>query len=212
MAQRTHGAVAVASSAVERVQRSTGAQGESRTRRILPGEYYVTAADESITTVLGSCISACIRDPTAAVGGMNHFMLPEDGGNGDRWLDPSAGLATRYGSYAMESLMNDLMKQGARRERLEIKLFGGAQILASSLNVGQRNIEFIHKFLSIEGLRAVAEDLGDNYPRTIAYSPRTGRVRVKRLRPLDATVIAAREKSYLAEIAGRTQGGEVELF
>jgi chemotaxis protein CheD len=186
--------------------------GVSLTRRIHPGEYYVTAADESITTVLGSCISACIRDPTAGVGGMNHFMLPEDGGSADRWLDPSAGLATRYGSYAMESLMNDLMKRGARRERLEIKLFGGARILASSRNIGQRNIEFIRKFLSIEGLRAVADDLGDVHPRTIAYSPRTGKVHVKRLRPLDATAIAAREKSYMAEIAGRPQEGDVELF
>jgi chemotaxis protein CheD len=191
---------------------SNGAQDENRTRRIHPGEYYVTAADESITTVLGSCISACIRDPTVGAGGMNHFMLPDDGGNADRWLDPSAGLATRYGSYAMESLMNDLMKRGARRERLEIKLFGGAQILASSRNIGQRNIEFIRKFLSIEGLRAVAEDLGDIYPRTIVYSPGTGKVNVKRLRPLDATAIAAREKSYMAEIAGRPQEGDVELF
>jgi chemotaxis protein CheD len=173
---------------------------ESRTRRIHPGEYYVTAADESIATVLGSCICACIRDPTAGVGGMNHFMLP-DGGSAERRLDPSAGLATRYGSYAMESLMKGLMKRGARRERLEIKLFGGAQILASSRNVGRRNIEFIRKFLSIEGLRAVADDLGDIHPRTIAYSPRTGKVHLKRLRPFDATVVAARE-----------QGGDIELF
>jgi chemotaxis protein CheD len=191
---------------------SKGAPDQSRMRRIHPGEYYVTAADESITTVLGSCISACIRDPTAGVGGMNHFMLPDDGGSADRWLDPSAGLATRYGSYAMESLMNDLMKRGARRERLEIKLFGGAQILASSRNIGQRNIEFIQTFLSIEGLRAVAEDLGDVHPRTIAYKPGTGKVHVKRLRPLEATAIAARETSYMAEIAGRPQGGDVELF
>jgi chemotaxis protein CheD len=194
------------------VPRSKGAPDENRTKRIHPGEYYVTAADESITTVLGSCISACIRDPAAAVGGMNHFMLPDDGGSADRWMDPSAGLATRYGSYAMESLMNDLMKRGARRERLEIKLFGGAQILASSRSIGQRNIEFIQTFLSIEGLRAVAEDLGDIYPRTIVYSPGTGKVNVKRLRPLDATAIAAREKTYMAEIAGRPQEGDVELF
>lgn len=198
--------------AAQRAAISEGAQEESRTRRIHPGEYYVTAADESITTVLGSCISACIRDPTAGVGGMNHFMLPDDGGNADRWLEPGAGLATRYGSYAMESLMNDLMKRGARRERLEIKLFGGARILASSHNIGRRNIEFIRKFLSIERLWAVADDLGDIHPRMIAYSPRTGTVHVKRLRPLDATAIAAREKSYQAGIAGRAQGGDVELF
>jgi chemotaxis protein CheD len=212
MAQPTLRMAVAGGSALERVPRAEGAQGESRTKRIHPGEYYVTAADESITTVLGSCISACIRDPTAGVGGMNHFMLPELGGGADCWLDPSAGLATRYGSYAMESLMNDLMKRGARREQLEIKLFGGAQILASSRHIGRRNIEFIRKFLRIEGLRAVAEDLGNIHPRTIAYSPRTGKAHVQRLRPLDATAIAAREKNYMAEIAGRSQAGDVEIF
>jgi chemotaxis receptor (MCP) glutamine deamidase CheD len=126
--------------------------------KILPGEYYVTQSEEVITTVLGSCISACIRDPSAGVGGMNHFMLPEDSssGDGNRWLDPVAGLATRYGTHAMESLINELMKLGANRSRFEIKLFGAGRILASVTDVGARNIEFVHEFLDNEGY-AVAE-------------------------------------------------------
>jgi chemotaxis protein CheD len=183
--------------------------------KILPGEYYVTRADEAITTVLGSCISACIRDPSAQVGGMNHFMLPEDSssGDGNRWLDPVAGLATRYGSHAMESLINELLKLGASRSRFEIKLFGAGRILASVTDVGARNIEFVHDYLKTEGFCALAEDLGDIYPRRVVYFPASGKVKVRKLRPLEATAIAERERKYLTDIGtGASQGGDVELF
>jgi len=183
--------------------------------KILPGEYYVTRNEEVITTVLGSCISACIRDPSAQVGGMNHFMLPEDAssGTGNRWLDPVAGLATRYGSHAMESLINELLKLGGSRSRFEIKLFGAGRILASVTDVGARNIEFVHEYLKTEGFRALAEDLGDIYPRRVAYYPTTGKVKVRKLRPLEATAIAERERKYLTDIGtGASQGGDVELF
>jgi chemotaxis protein CheD len=183
------------------------------TRRILPGEYCVTSEDESLTTVLGSCISACIRDPVAGVGGMNHFMLPDQGGgSGDRWLDPRNGLATRYGSYAMESLINDLMKRGARRERLEIKVFGGGRIMSMLTDVGRRNIEFIHNYLRLDGLHCVAEDVGGSHPRQVSYSPRTGKVRLRRLPALAGGSITVRETAYLSRIAGESQGGDVELF
>ncbi|MFM2288725.1 MAG: putative chemoreceptor glutamine deamidase CheD 1, partial [Pseudomonadota bacterium] len=162
--------------------------------KILPGEYFVTAHDEAITTILGSCISACIRDTAIGVGGMNHFMLPEDTSSGtSSWLDPSAAMSTRYGSFAMESLINDLMKQGARRERLEIKLFGGGNILTSMTDVGARNIEFVHRWLKTEGLRVTVEDVGDVCPRRIVYFPTVGKVLVKRLRSLDGKSIAERE-------------------
>lgn len=181
--------------------------------KILPGEYYVTRSEEAITTVLGSCISACIRDPSANVGGMNHFMLPEDSGGaaGNRWLDPVAGLATRYGSHAMESLINELLKLGANRSRFEVKLFGAGRILASVTDVGARNIEFVHNYLKTEGLRCIAEDLGDIFPRRIAYFPATGKVKVRRLKPLDATAIAEAERQYMSDI-GAKDGGDVELF
>src|SRR6185295_994369 len=150
-----------------------------------PGDCYVTRTDEMISTVLGSCIAACIRDSVADVGGMNHFMLPQStAGADDRWLDPKTGLATRYGSYAMESLINSLLKLGARRERLEVKLFGAGRMFRTRLDVGQRNIDFVRRYLRTEGLSAAAEDLGDIHPRRVAYFPATGKVRVLRLPPV----------------------------
>ncbi len=146
---------------------------------------------------------------------MNHFMLPEDSssGDGNRWLDPVAGLATRYGSHAMESLINELMKLGASRTRFEIKLFGAGRILASVTDVGARNIAFVHEYLKTEGFRALAEDLGDIYPRRVAYFPTTGKVKVRKLRPLEATAIAEAERKYLTDIGtGASKGGDVELF
>jgi chemotaxis protein CheD len=179
-----------------------------------PGDCYVTRTDEVITTVLGSCIGVCIRDSVTNVGGMNHFMLPESlGGAEDRWLDPRTGLATRYGSYAMESLINSLLKLGARRERLEVKVFGAGRIFRTRLDVGQRNIDFVRNYLRTEGLSAVAEDLGDIHPRRVAYFPATGKVRVLRLPPLEATAIVDRERQYLDDIGARAgRGGDVELF
>src|SRR5690348_5057665 len=136
--------------------------------KLLPGEYYVSRTDEAISTVLGSCVSACVRDPACGLGGMNHFLLPENATVGPNyWLDPSVGLATRYGSYAMESLINDLLKLGAVRERLEIKLFGGGRILQGMTDVGERNIDFIKSYMQLEGLRVAAEDMGGTQPRKV---------------------------------------------
>lgn len=195
------------------VQRFWDSGMQRWTARVLPGEYYVTGSDEVIATVLGSCISACIRDPAAGVGGMNHFMLPEelDTRAADRWLDPTLGLATRYGSHAMESLINSLLKAGASRHRFEIKLFGAASVLASRTDVGQHNIAFIRRYLQTEGLQAVAEDLGEIFPRRIIYFPATGKVRVRRLPPMARAGIAEREQRYLGDIARRADG-DVELF
>ncbi|MBK7116888.1 MAG: chemoreceptor glutamine deamidase CheD [Proteobacteria bacterium] len=181
--------------------------------KILPGEFYITRTDEAITTVLGSCISACIRDPMVGVGGMNHFMLPEDTTQGkSTWLDEDAGLATRYGSFAMESLVNGLLKLGARRERLEVKLFGGGHILNVGIDVGDRNIEFARRFLKTEGFSVVAEDVGLNVPRRVVYFPTTGKVRVKHLRTLDTREIAQREQQYLRKTVDKPATGEIELF
>ncbi len=180
--------------------------------KILPGEFYITRAEEAITTVLGSCISACIRDPDLAVGGMNHFMLPEDTTQGkSSWLDNEAGLATRYGSFAMESLINGLLKLGARRERLEVKLFGGGHILNVGMDVGDRNIDFARHWLKVEGYKVVAEDVGETVPRRVVYFPTSGKVRVKHLRPLESREIAQREQQYLRKTA-KPAAGEIELF
>lgn len=184
------------------------------TVKLLPGEYYVTRNDEAITTVLGSCVSACIRDAQAQIGGMNHFMLPEE--NSLDADDGSSGAftrqATRYGSYAMESLINDLLKLGAARDRLEIKLFGGARILASMTDIGAHNIAFIREYLSLEGFRVAAQDLGGDRPRKVVYFPTTGRARMKSLRPIENRSIADREQLYLARLRRDQDGGEIEIF
>jgi chemotaxis protein CheD len=184
------------------------------TVKILPGEYYVTRNDEAVATVLGSCVSACVRDPDRNLGGMNHFMLPEDATVGpNNWLDPAVGLATRYGSYAMESLINDLLKLGASRERLEIKLFGGGRILSGMTDVGGRNVEFVRNYMQIEGYRVSAEDLGGQQPRKVVYFPASGRVRMRKLRPVENRTISHHEQLYLASLGNKAAGGgDVELF
>jgi chemotaxis protein CheD len=197
-------------SGFDHVQRSWDPALNTWSAKILPGEYFVTEHEEAITTILGSCISACIRDTTLCVGGMNHFMLPEDTSSGtSSWLD---GMSTRYGSFAMESLINDLMKMGARRERLEVKLFGGGNILVSMTDVGKHNIEFVRNWLKLEGLRVTAEDVGEVFPRRVVYFPTSGRVLVKRLRSLDGKSIADREQQYLVNLRQKPEGNDVELF
>ena len=197
----------------ENIQRPWDPQHDRWCAKILPGEYSVTKGDEGITTVLGSCISACVRDTALRVGGMNHFMLPEDTSTGtSAWLDEQAGLSTRYGSFAMESLINDLMKLGARRERMEVKLFGGGRILSSMTDVGARNIAFARNWLKTEHLHVVGEDVGDTVPRRVVYLPATGKVLVKHLRNLESRAIATREQQYLTSFKQKPVENDVELF
>ena len=197
----------------EHLQRFWEPDTERWTAKILPGVYYVSCHVEAITTVLGSCVSACVRDPKRGVGGMNHFLLPQDSPTSrNTWLDPAVRQATRYGSYAMESLINDLLKVGASRERLEIKLFGGGRVLTSLTDVGARNIDFVHDFVRIEGFRIAAEDVGGMQPRKIIYFPAQGRVRVRKLRAIENRSIADREQIYLDSLGKQPDGGEVELF
>jgi len=196
------------------MQRFWDPQMQHWTVKILPGEYYVTRGDDAISTVLGSCVSACVRDPVRNVGGMNHFMLPEEVSSGAGGaFDSAAGLATRYGSYAMESLINDLLKLGATRERLEIKLFGGGRVLSGMTDVGARNIAFVRNYVHLEGYSIAAEDLGGTQPRKVVYFPATGRAKMRRLRPVENRIISHHEQLYLASIRHQAAGGgEVELF
>lgn len=193
----------------EHVNRYWDRSLEVNVAKILPGEYYVTAANEGVTTVLGSCVAACIRDKLFGVGGMNHFMLPLRRDEPGR--DPY-GAAERYGNYAMEHLINDILKNGGRRENLEIKLFGGGKILAQLSDVGERNIEFVRGYLSTEGFRVAAEDLGDIYPRKVMYFPQTGKVLLKKLRSLHNTTVIERETSYMEDLRKEPVQGEVDLF
>lgn len=179
--------------------------------KILPGEFYCTDKDMLIVTVLGSCVSACIRDTISKLGGMNHFMLPE-GGSSDG--DSPVSESMRYGTYAMEILINQLLKMGARRENLEAKIFGGGNVLKAftALNVGERNAQFVREYLRAEGIKVTGEDLNDIYPRKVYFFPRTGRVLVKKLKQLNNYTIVKREQTYASNLQSNAVSGDVELF
>lgn len=181
--------------------------------RLMPGEYYVTRYREMIATVLGSCVSACIRDSRLGYGGMNHFMLPLDGSQGQSAWGSAASAATRYGNVAMERLINDILKLGGRRENLEIKLVGGGRVLAHmSADIGARNIEFVRRYVAEEGFKVLGEDVGDVHPRRVVYFPETGRIRVRKLSATRDASLAAREQQYLQQLDAKAVDGEVELF
>jgi chemotaxis protein CheD len=179
--------------------------------KISPGEYYYTDKDMVIVTVLGSCVSACIRDNSSGIGGMNHFMLP-DSASVDR--DSPVSASMRYGTYAMEVLINQLLRNGARRENLEAKIFGGGNVLESftTMNVGDRNAIFVRKFLKEENIRIMGEDLLDIYPRKVYYFPKTGRVLVKKLKQLHNDTLTRREEEYSRKLKASSVGGDVDLF
>jgi len=181
-----------------------------RATKILPGEYHVVADDVVLVTVLGSCVSACIRDARLGVGGMNHFMLPENGNTAREPVSESA----RYGAYAMEVLVNELMKLGARRERLEAKVFGGGSVMAelTQSNVGERNAAFVLEYLRAEGITIAARDLLDVHPRKVYFFPRTGRALVKKLYRLHNDTIMQRERVYRQRLRTDHVEGDVELF
>lgn len=176
--------------------------------KVLPGEYFVTQKGMLLVTVLGSCVAACVRDADSGIGGMNHFMLPDDGGR-----DVIANSA-RYGTYAMEVLINHLLKMGVRRNRMEAKVFGGGAVMASlaSSNVGTRNAEFVLNYLKVEKIPIVAKDLLDSYPRKVYYFPETGKVLVKKLHRVHNETLFSRERAYKDRLSGTQMGGEVELF
>ncbi|MCF1183693.1 chemoreceptor glutamine deamidase CheD [Marichromatium gracile] len=178
--------------------------------KILPGEYYVSNRDLLMVTVLGSCVGACVRDRASGIGGINHFMLPDD----KREEDDRFGRSMRYGDYAMEMLINQLLKLGARRHNLEAKVFGGGNVLPGfkSNMVGERNADFVIDYLDTEGIPLVARDLLGNYPRKIYFFPSSGKVLVKRLRSLHNDTIIERELTYRQRLRQSKVEGEVELF
>lgn len=174
--------------------------------KVLPGEYFVASDDIMIMTVLGSCISACLWDGRIRAGGMNHFMLPD----GD-----SADGFGRYGSYAMELLINQMLKMGARRETMQAKVFGGAQVMAgfTSMNVGERNTRFVLDYLATERIPVVSQDVLDIHPRKVCFFPTTGKALVKRLaHSHPETLVVEERKGNALSLAKSTSGGSVDLF
>jgi chemotaxis protein CheD len=176
--------------------------------RVLPGEYFVHDEDMLIVTTLGSCIAACLWDRDARVGGMNHFMLPE-----------GAGESGRYGSYAMEMLINQMLKRGASRLSLEAKVFGGGQIIsgtsgaASTLNVGERNTTFVLDYLKAERIAVVSRDVLGPHPRKVCFLPASGKAMVKRLANTNTDSIVAQERSAARQTTPQAaSAGTVDLF
>jgi chemotaxis protein CheD len=176
--------------------------------RIGPGEHYVTTAkDELIMTVLGSCVAACIRDPVAAIGGMNHFMLPAS--TSGMWGATSANL--RYGNFAMERLINDILRGGGQRRRLEIKLFGGASMIAAGGAIGDQNADFAESYFIEESMPIAASHLRGAHARRIEYRPILGRVMMLELGDQDSGVAHA-ESSFRQSVQAQPDAGSIELF
>jgi len=174
--------------------------------KVLPGEYFVANEEIVIMTVLGSCIAACIWDSRVRVGGMNHFMLPDGEGND--------GFG-RYGSYAMELLLNEMFKMGARRETMQAKVFGGGAVMAgfTAMNVGERNTQFVMNYLADEHIPVVSKDVLDIHPRKVCFFPVTGKAMVKRLAHSHPEKLVVEErKGNVASLVRSTAGGSVDLF
>ncbi len=175
--------------------------------KLLPGEYYVTGNGEMVATVLGSCVSACVRDRVLGIGGMNHFMLPRDASvDGADWDRASA--ATRYGNVAMERLIEDILSFGGSRSDLEFKIVGGGRVLDSSVDIGMHNIQFVRHYLRSAGYLILGEDVGDQYPRKVHYFPTTGKVRVRKLVKLYNNTLQDRERNYRRELEALVPSGK----
>ena len=177
--------------------------------KIGPGEVYATQRDMLIVTVLGSCVSACLRDPTSRVGGMNHFMLPF---HGSRTEAGPLSESARYGAYAMEVLVNHLLSLGARRDRIQAKVFGAGRIVAGMSDVGSRNASFAVEYLQRENIPIIARDLGREEASKVYFFPRSGRVLLKRLKTLRNDTVLIREKLYAERLDTLVKGKPADLF
>lgn len=171
--------------------------------KVLPGEYFVHDEDILVLTTLGSCIAACLWDRNARIGGMNHFMLPE-----------GSGSSGRYGSYAMEVLINEMLKRGAQRSSLEAKVFGGGQVISgmNSINVGERNTQFVLDYLKTERIPVVSKDVLDIYPRKVCLLPASGKAMVKRLAATHPEALVAQDRLAAQKAAPVVSGGSIDLF
>lgn len=183
--------------------------------KVLPGDYQLARKpNEMLVTTLGSCVSACIRNPFTGFGGMNHFMLPE-GKAGGSWSAVSDSL--RYGNHAMEVLINAVLRSGCLREDLEIKVFGGGNVIRGKTQIGTSNADFVLSYLKDEGLTVAAQDLGGLNGRRIHYMPSTGKVnRLNLRRATDSEDISQQERRYRSKILQKRPAPDdddgIELF
>jgi chemotaxis protein CheD len=199
----------------EHINRYFDKTRQKNVAKILPGELYVTEQEENIATTLGSCVSACIWDSRNHIGGMNHFMLPitdKDINNiswGNRNLPSDA---TRYGNYAMEHLINEILKNGGSRSFLQAKVFGGGRVLNQMTDVGKKNAAFVLEYLNTENIPLISQDLGDIYPRKVLFDPMTGKVLMKKLTATHNETISRREQTYRSDLVKKPVEGDIELF
>lgn len=177
--------------------------------KVLPGEFYVSKQDELISTVLGSCIAACVYDEKLGIGGMNHFMLP--GAKALREVHAD-DLNCRYGNWAMEYLINEVLKNGASRSNLKIKLFGGGKIISAMTDIGEGNIRFARAYVEEENLNLISQDVGGPWPRKVIFHPQSGKAQVKKLRTMHNNTIEQREVRYLHDIEAQDNKTDIELF
>ncbi len=175
--------------------------------KIAPGELYASKRNVMIVTVLGSCVSVCLMDLGARIGGMNHFMLPDRAGNQSLLSEPA-----RYGAHAMEMLINNLLTMGASRARLTAKVFGAGRVLPGMSDVGARNAQFAMEYLERERISVAAKDIGGYHARKVYFFVETGRVLVKEIRELHNNTLIDRERAYAVEIEKKAVRGGVEIF
>lgn len=176
---------------------------------ILPGEYFVSEEPKVVYTVLGSCISVCLRDPFVNVGGMNHFMLvaPSNSDSHDNWVESG-----RYGSFAMEMLINEILHRGGEKHRLEAKVFGGGKIYEGSIDIGAKNAAWALGYLEREGIPLMKANVGDVCPRKVYFFTDSGKVLLKKLDRVVAKTIAKEEDEYQAKLKKSPVQSEVTLF
>ena len=211
--ERDYGDMPIALRGFEHINRYWDHRHDIFAAKIKPGEYYVSVHGEMIATVLGSCVAACIRDPVSGIGGMNHFMLPDDSGHSSgAWKDTPVSSETRYGNVAMERLINVIIANGGDRGNLEIKVFGGGRVLNMTTDIGGNNVEFVKQYIAKEGFNIITEDVGGVYPRKVQYFPLSGRVRMKKLYRLHNETIITREAKYIETIRREKLSGEIDLF
>jgi chemotaxis protein CheD len=182
--------------------------------KVFQGGCYVTSnRNEVVSTILGSCIAACIRDPRTGFGGMNHFLLPHSSAaNQSDELNKADSEFMRYGSFAMEKLINNVLANGTTRDRLEVKVFGGGNVLSHGMNIGHKNADFVETFLANEGISIVSSSLRGELPRAVRYYPSTGKVLVRQIDSKYSKKVAEQEEKKKVRVRESSEEGSIELF
>ncbi len=194
-------------------RRSSERENLAKVTTLYSGDYYVTdKPNEMIVTILGSCVAACLHDPVARVGGMNHFLLPDNTAGGSVSNGSSSAESTRYGAFAMEQLINGILQRGGLKSRIEAKVFGGANVINNSAMIGSKNVSFIRNFLKQEGLKVTSSDLGGDYPRRLRFYPDTGKAMLMKLARKDDMMVVDEEKQFAEKLKVKPVEGDIELF